>query len=136
MGSKKKAICTKQVELAQSHLAMVDTDLDAMQERHESVIQRITNLEETLCLAWEEKYQHKRDVEAKSLELITTEDEVDVKSKVLANVEATPGLSPDDVMEFKRHEQVILETQFSLNPDSWTGNTQFLLHFFSCFVAR
>jgi len=45
-----KAMCTEQVELAQSHLAMVRIDLNALQERHGSVIQRITDLEETLCL--------------------------------------------------------------------------------------
>ena len=46
-----KATCTKQVELAKPHLAKICTDLDALQERHRSAIQRITNLEETLRLA-------------------------------------------------------------------------------------
>ena len=35
-------------------------------------------------------YQLNRDVEAKLLELTATKDEVDVKSKVLASLEAVP----------------------------------------------
>jgi len=42
------AMCIEQVELALSHPAMVCADLDALQERHESVIQRIIEFEETL----------------------------------------------------------------------------------------
>jgi len=53
----KKAMLTKQVELAQSHLAMVHTNLDALQERHGSVIERIGKLEETLLLMREEECQ-------------------------------------------------------------------------------
>ena len=63
-----KAACTEEVELAQSHLGMFCTDLDELQERHRSVIQRITNLEETLRGAWEEEFQLKIDAETKSLE--------------------------------------------------------------------
>jgi len=43
-----KTTCAEEVELAQSHLSTVHTELDALQERHRSVIQRISNLEETL----------------------------------------------------------------------------------------
>jgi len=42
-----------------------------------------------------------------------------MKSKALANLEAVPTLSPDGVMELERHEQVMLEMQSSLNPDTW-----------------
>ena len=38
-----------------------------------------------------------------------------MKSKALANFEAMPTLSSDGVMDFKRHEQVMLEMQSSLS---------------------
>jgi len=63
--------------------------------------------------------QLKRDVKAKSLELTVTEDDVDVESKALADLEAMPTLLPDDVIELERHEQVMLDMQSSLNPDDW-----------------
>jgi len=44
-----KTACTEEVELAQSYLSMVRTKLDALHKRHRSVIQRIADLEETLC---------------------------------------------------------------------------------------
>ena len=49
---------------------MVHTDLNALQERHRSVMQRIVDLEETL-LAREGEHQLKRDVEAKLPELVS-----------------------------------------------------------------
>ena len=64
-----KAACTEQVELPQSHYSMVRTNLDSLQERHRSVIQKIADLEETIHLTQEEECQLKRDVEAKSFEL-------------------------------------------------------------------
>ena len=64
----------------------------------------ITNLEETLPLAWENDCQLKRDVKAKSLDLQGAMSEVDVKSKALADLEVVPTLSPDDEMELERHE--------------------------------
>jgi len=67
--AQQKATCIEQIELAQSHLTMVHTDLDALHETHRNVVQRITNLEETLRLTREEECQLKRDVQAKSLEL-------------------------------------------------------------------
>jgi len=50
-----KTACAEEVELAQSHLATVCTELDALQERHSSIIQRISDLEETLRGAREEE---------------------------------------------------------------------------------
>jgi len=50
-----KTTCAEEIELAQSHLAMDRTDLDALQERHKSVVQRISDLEETLRGAREEE---------------------------------------------------------------------------------
>ena len=110
---------TEQVELTQSHHAMVPIDLDALQERHESVIQRIANLGETLRLAQKEKCQLKRDLEAKSLELIAVEDEIHVKSKALADRVVVPTLLPDDVIELERHKQAMLDMQSSLSLDTW-----------------
>ena len=78
--STRKIACGEQVELVQSYLAMVCTDLDTLQERHENVIQRIAYLKETL-LAWEEEFQLKRNVKAKLPHLQAAEGEVDVKSK-------------------------------------------------------
>jgi len=43
-----KTACAEEIELAQSHLAMVHTNLDALQERHRGIVQRISDLEETL----------------------------------------------------------------------------------------
>ena len=76
-------------------------------------------MEETLCGAREEECQLKRDTEAKSIELQAAGSEVDVKSKALANLEAVPTLSPDDVMELERHEQAMLDIPSSLNLDIW-----------------
>jgi len=42
-----------------------------------------------------------------------------VKSKAIADLEAMPSLSPDDVMELQRDEQVMLDIRSSLNPDMW-----------------
>ena len=106
-----KTACAQEVELDQSHLAMVLTKLDALQERHRSVTQRISDLEETLRGAREVECQLKRDAEAKSLELQATESEVDVKSKTLAGLQAMPTLSPNDVMDLERHEQAMLDIQ-------------------------
>ena len=82
---------------------MVRADPDALQEWHGSVIQRIANLEQSLCLIREES-QPKGDVEAKSLGLIVAKKEVDVKSKILTDLEAVPTLLSDDVRELERHK--------------------------------
>ena len=42
-----------------------------------------------------------------------------MKSKTLADLEAMPTLSLDDVMELERHEQAMSDIQSSLNPDMW-----------------
>jgi len=42
-----------------------------------------------------------------------------VKSKTLADLEAVPTLSPNDVMELERNEQAMLDIQSSLNRDMW-----------------
>ena len=42
-----------------------------------------------------------------------------MKSKAIADLEAMPSLSPDDVMELQRDEQVMLDIRSSLNPDMW-----------------
>jgi len=69
---------------------MVRIDLDVLQERHRSVLQRIFYLDKTFRGAREEECPVKRDVEAKSLELQAVESELDVKSKALADLEAMP----------------------------------------------
>jgi len=117
-----KTICTEEVELAQSHLDMVRTNLDAIQERHRSVVPRIFDLKETLHGAQEEECQLKRDVEAKSLELQAANSEVEVKSKALIDFAIVPTLSPDDVMEMERREQAMLDIQSSLSLDMWMDN--------------
>jgi len=43
-----KIACTEEVELAQSHLAMVRIKLNALQERHRRIVKRIFDLEETI----------------------------------------------------------------------------------------
>ena len=100
---KEKAMCTEQVELAQSHLVMVCIDHDALQEKHGSVVWRIADLEETHCLPQEEDCQLKVNVKIKSLELTVAEREIDDKSKVLANLEVMPTFSPNDMKELERH---------------------------------
>jgi len=50
--------------------------------------------------------------------LTAAEREVDEKSKVLANLEVVLTSSPNNVKELDRHEQVMLEMQSSLNPDT------------------
>jgi len=64
-----KTAWAEEVELVQSHLAMVHTKVDALQERHRSIVLRSSDLEETLRGAREEECQLKRDVEPKSLKL-------------------------------------------------------------------
>jgi len=48
-------LCTEQVDLARSHLAMVCADLDASIEKLKEAAQKIINLEEALRFAWEEE---------------------------------------------------------------------------------
>ena len=113
------AMCIEKVDLAPSHPVMLHTDLDALQKRHESVIQRIFDLDEKLLRAEEKNFQLKRDVKEGCSSWHTTKDEVDVKSKALSNLEVVPTLSRVGLMELNKHEQVMLEMQSSLIPNTW-----------------
>jgi len=42
-----------------------------------------------------------------------------VKSKALANIQATATLLPDGMMNLRRDEQVMLEMQSSLSLNTW-----------------
>jgi len=46
-----------------------------------------------------------------------------VKSKNLADLEAVPILSPHDVSELERHEQIMLEMRSSSNSDAQMDTT-------------
>ena len=59
------------------------------------------------------------------------EGEVDVKSKALADLEAVPTLSPNDVIELERHEWVMLDMQSSLNLTCGWIVLELVLSFFS-----
>jgi len=51
--------------------------------------------------------------------LEAVEQEVDVGSNALADLEMVPTLSPNDAKKLERHEQVMLALQSSLNPYTW-----------------
>ena len=82
-------------------------------------MQRIVDLEDALRLAREEERQLKGDVHVQSSLLEATEQEVNVKSKALVDLEMVPTLSSEDAKELERHEQNMLALQSSLNPDTW-----------------
>ena len=65
-------------------------------------------MEETICLAQEEECELNRDVEAMSLKLTDVEQKVDVKSKIVANLEALSTISPNDVKELEMYKQFML----------------------------
>jgi len=117
--AKEKALCTKQVDLARPHLATARADLSAVTEKLKGVAQRIVNLEDALRLAREKERQLKGNVQVRSSLLEATEQEVNVKSKALADLEMIPTLSSEDAKELERHEQNMLALQSSLNPDTW-----------------
>jgi len=94
--AKEKALCIEHVNLARSHLATARTDLSAMIEKLKGVTQRIVDLQDALRLALEEERQLKGDVQAQSSLLEAAEQEVDVRSKALADFEIVPTLSCDD----------------------------------------
>jgi len=48
-----KTVCAKEVKLSQSHLAMARIELDALQKRHRSIVQRISYLKGTLHGPWD-----------------------------------------------------------------------------------
>ena len=117
--TKEKALCTEQVDLVRSRLATARADLSAVTEKLKGVAQRIVDLEDVLRLAREEERQLKGDVQVKYSLLEATEQEVNVKSKALADLEMVPTLSSEDAKELERHEQNMLALQSSLNPDTW-----------------
>ena len=117
--AKEKAFCTEQVDLARSSLATSRADLSVVTEKLKGLAQRIVDLEDALRLTREEERQLKGDVQVRSSLLEATEQEVNVKSKALADLEMVPTLSSEDAKELERHEQNMLALQSSLNPDTW-----------------
>lgn len=99
--TKEKALCTAQVDLVRSHLAMVRADLGALTKKLKGVEQKIVDLDEAICLAREEEPQLKGDVQVQSSLLEAAEKEVDVRSKTLADLQMVPTFSPDDVKELE-----------------------------------
>jgi len=57
-------------------------------------------------------------VKTKLTMVVATKKEVDENSKVLTDLEVVPTLSPKELEELERHEQVILEMQSSLKLDA------------------
>jgi len=51
----------------------------------------------------------------------TVRKQADEKSKAYADIEVVPTLSLNDMKELKRYEQIMLEMQSSLRPDTWMG---------------
>ena len=109
--AKEKALCTKQVDLAHSRLTTASADLDAMTEKLKGVAQRIVDSEDALHLAREEERQLNGDVQLQSSLLEAIEQEVNVRSKTLGDLEMVPTLSPNDAKELERHEQIMLALQ-------------------------
>lgn len=50
---------------------------------------------------------------------VAAEKEVDEKSNVFVDLDVVPTLSPNDVKELERNEQVVPEMESVLNPDAW-----------------
>lgn len=112
-------MCAEKVDLVRSRLATARVDLGALTEKLKGVERKIVDLEDTLCFAQEKERQLKDDVQVQSSLVEAAEQPVDVRSKVLADLEMVPTLSPSDAKELERHEQVMLALQSSLNPDTW-----------------
>jgi len=102
-----------------SHLVVEQGELDVIQEKHKSVTQKVVELEKALFLACEEEQQLRADIETKSALIATMKEQVTEKEQALANLEAVPTLSPEEVKKLKEHERDVLELQLSLNPDNW-----------------
>ena len=51
--------------------------------------------------------------------MATIEKQVIEKEQALANLEAVPTLSLEEVKKLKEHKCDVLELQLSLNPDNW-----------------
>ena len=76
-------------------------------------------MEDALRLAREEERQLKGDVQVQSSLLEAAEEEANVRSKALADLEMVPALSSEDAKELERHEQIMLALQSSLDPNNW-----------------
>ena len=100
---------------------MVCADLNASMENHRGATQKIVGLEGALRITREEERQLKDDVYAKSTLFATVRKQADEKSKAYADIEVVPTLSLNDMKELKRYEQIMLEMQSSLRPDTWMG---------------
>lgn len=98
-------MCSEQVKLEQSQLAMVHANLDALNEKHEGAAQKIVDLKEAFCVVHEEEHQVKVDVLVKSTLLAVANKQVDETSKVLSDIEIVPILSPNDMKKLGKHEQ-------------------------------
>jgi len=116
--SKEKSACTNQLNQAKSHVVATQGELDVIQEKHKSVTQKVAELEKTLRLACEEDQQLRANIETKSALMATMKQQVTEKEQALANLEAIPTLSPEEVKKLKEHECDVLELQLSLNPDN------------------
>ena len=117
--AKEKALCTEQVDLARARLATARANLSAVTGKLKGVAQRIIDLEDALRLAREEECQLKGDIQVQSSLLEAAEEEANVRSKALADLEMVPTLSSDDAKELERHEQIMLALQSSLDPNTW-----------------
>ena len=113
---KEKVTCVEHVNEAQSHLIVVQEELDAIKGKHKSATQKVVQLEEALSITCVEEQKLRSDVEAKLTLLTTIEQQVIEKKQALANLEAVPTLSQEEAEKLKEHERNVLELQLSLNP--------------------
>jgi len=107
--SKEKSSCIDQLNQAKSHLVAAQGELDVIREKHKSVTQRVTKLEKALRLACEEDHQLRADIEAKLALMAAMKKTVTQKDHAVANLEAIPTLSPEEVEKLKKHERDVLE---------------------------
>ena len=114
---KEKTACIEQVNQAQSHLIVVQEELAAIKGQHKCATEKVAQLEEALCVACEEEQKLRSNIEAKLTLVAIIEQQVIEKKQALANLEAIPTLSQDEVGKLKEHERDVLELQLSLNPD-------------------
>ena len=54
---RERATCIEQVDQVQSHLIMVQGELDAIKEKHREATQKVVKLKEALGIAYEEEQQ-------------------------------------------------------------------------------
>ena len=67
--------------------------------------QKVDELEKALHLAYEEEQQLRADIETKSALMATIQEQVTEKEQTLANLEAVPTLSPEEVEKLKEYER-------------------------------